>query len=226
MSCMNGGRITDMKVKGRKNPRITVYLDGQPWAELDAETVARVNLKRDQELNAEECQAIGAQDEAIRARKAAAGYQARQARTRREMRLYLERRGFTAAASEAAIGSLTESGTLDDRRAAQEIIQKKRRTQKSGPRRIEADLRAKGIEADAASRLVREALEEVDLASECLEAARRHAGRFRPLSDAQNRHKLSALLMRRGYDGEHIQQAIGRVCHDQQITAEEEPESI
>src|SRR5690606_15562794 len=68
--------ITDFKVVGRRAPKVTVFLDGEEWATLEAETVVREGLRRDDRLDEARREAILAADAAIRARRAAAGHAA------------------------------------------------------------------------------------------------------------------------------------------------------
>lgn len=200
-------KITGFKVEGRRKIRITVLLDDEPWEELDAETVVRESLQSGQLLDEERRRAILLTDETIRARRAAAGFTARAPKSRRELEHYLAQRGFSAAASEQALTYLDESGIIDDAQTAGKVARTQRR-RKYGPRRILAELQARGIDSSVARRNVEQATEGVDLEAECSELALKVLERYRPLSDPRNRRRLSQYLLRRGYDGEMVHKAV------------------
>ena len=192
-------RITGFKSRGRRNKRIEVFLDGKIWATLDPETVVRENLRDGQTLSPQRQAEVLAADEAIAARKAAAGSTARSPKTRREIKRNLAQRGFSPQSVERAIEALIETGTLDDARAAARHVRNRRRGGDMGPRRIRTELVGRGIDPSEAERLVHEATEGMDLIAECLALARRGRGRYEPLSDPRQRQKLIGYLTRRGY---------------------------
>ena len=206
--------ITGFKSQGRRNKRIEVFLDGESWAVLDPETVVRENLRDGEALPPQRQVEVLATDEAIAARKAAAGSMARSPKTRREIRRRLAERGFSSRAVERAIETLCETGTLDDTRTAERHVRGRRRGGDMGPRRIRTELVGRGIDPGEAERLVREATEGVDLVAECLALARRARGRYEPLSEPKQRQKLIGYLTRRGYEGETIQRAMGCLLNE------------
>jgi regulatory protein len=215
--------ITGFKALGRRKQRILVLLDGQPWQEFDAETVVRQGLRAGMTLDADARERLLAADRVVHARKAAAALCARGPRTRLELDRYLRRRGFPDDAVEAALLALTASGTFDEARAVDAVIRRRRRAG-SGPRKIEAELLARGVAPDqAASRLGR-ALADADLQAECDALARRAAVRHQPLADPAKRRKLVQYLLRRGYASEMARSALDRLCRRADIEDDTTPE--
>src|SRR4051812_40225992 len=94
--------ITGFEAVGRRGARIKIFINDIEWTELDAETIVRERLARGEEVNAQRCAAILHTDECIRARKAAAGYNARQPRSRREVERYLRDKYFSGVAIDTA----------------------------------------------------------------------------------------------------------------------------
>jgi regulatory protein len=203
--------ITDLKFLGRGKQRVLVHLDGAPWNELDAETFVRQKLERGMELDAAAQARVLAADRAVRARKCAASSCARGPRTRVELENLLRRRGFDGPAIEDALAVLTDSGTLDETRATDAVIRRRRRSG-HGPARIRAELTARGIDPKQAAGRLDRALESVDLQAECDALAARAAARHRPLDDPANRRKLTQYLLRRGYASEMAQTAVRRLA--------------
>lgn len=218
-------KITDFEVKGKRKQEIVVLLDGEPWWTFDPETVVKCSLKRGMALS-EEAQArlIGA-DQALRARRAGAGYCARGGRTRRELQRYLKEKKYPAAAVESAIEALLASGTLDEMRTTIGAIRKRRKAGQ-GPRRIEAELIARGIAPKEAKGRLADALEGVDLQQECEAAARKAGGRYKPLSDAAQRLKLTQFLLRRGYEGDMVTRVVAVLRKERGVRGREIQEEI
>jgi regulatory protein len=204
--------ITSFEVLGKRGARIRVFLAGQPWAELDAETVVRERLGRGQPVDAARERAILATDELVRARKAAAGNMARKPKTRRELERYLHEKKFSAPAIEAALEQLTRSGTVDDQRVAERHVRQRRRKGDTGPRRLVAELRARGLDEATIRQQTATALEGVDLQTECNALAAKAAPKYAPLADPKQRQKLANYLLRRGYDGELVRAALAQLA--------------
>lgn len=200
--------ITRLKAQGRKNPRVEVYLDDELWETLDAETVLREGLGKGQGLDEARQAAVMLTDATVRARKAAAGHAAHSPKTRNQLERFLRQKRFPEAAMTRALEMLSESGTVDDDKAATRLVRTRRRKADMGPRRLEAELTSRGVEPALARRKVAAAVESVDLAAECLTLAMKVAGRYQPLSEAANRRRLGQYLLRRGYDGEHVRRAL------------------
>lgn len=210
-------QLTDFKKEGKKIIKIVVFLDGEPWATLDPETVVRERLKKGETLDAARQAAVLLTDETIRARKAAAGHSARTPKTRLELEHYLRGRKFSEPAIEAALATLAESGTVDDERAADKIVHLRRRKRDIGPRRLEAELQARGIRHKAAERHVSEAMAGVDQQAECLELARKFVRRYEPLEDPAQRNKLAQALLRRGYESDVVWNTMARLAAERNI---------
>ncbi|HOE94950.1 MAG TPA: RecX family transcriptional regulator [Candidatus Sumerlaeota bacterium] len=213
--------ITEFKALGKRRQRIMVYLDGAPWAELDPETVVRERLSRGQNLDEAARAALLRADEQIRARKAAAGHAAGGRKTRHELEQYLRERRFSPRAIAGALQALAESETIDDEQVAGRHIRRRRRGRDLGPRRLEAELVARGIEPRQAESLVDKTFSEVDVRRECRELAARAAARYQPLTEPKQRRRLAAWLLRRGYGQEDVESALEWLRTEVQETGRE-----
>ena len=214
-------RITGFKKEGRRALKIVVFLNAEPWQTLDPETVVRERLHTGDALGAaRQCEVL-ATDEAIRARKAAAGFAARTPKTRRELEQYLRAKRFSARAIQSTLETLSASGTVDDERVAGQIVHSRRRRRDVGPKRLEAELISRGVTPRTAGERIDQALEGMDLAAECLELARRYLRRYEPLDQPAQRKKLANFLLRRGYEAAQVWPAIRQICAERQISADE-----
>ncbi len=77
-----------------------------------------------------------------------------------------------------------------------------------GPRRIREDLRAQGFTTEASEEAM-EALSEVDFAEICADVIRKKYWELP--EDRADRRKMTAALMRLGYDNDHIREAMRQV---------------
>lgn len=207
------GRITRITPADRRGRWIELEMDGRPWATLDAETVLRAALTRDRVLDEKQRARLLETDEAIRARKAAAGFNARTPKTRREIEQYLAAKGFSEQAAQAALRELSESGTLNEARVVTREIGAGRR-KRQGPAAVQAKLRRRGVDPDEADRRVKEVFAQIDVAAECLELARKAAHKYQPIGDPRQQQKLTQYLRRRGYDGETVREAIEQILEE------------
>lgn len=135
-------------------------------------------------------------DTARQAYAKALGLLSRREHSQRELRRKLDRKGFAADESAAALEDLQRQSFQSDQRFAQMLV-RSRVAQGQGPRRILAELRTHGIDDDDA----REALEQEG--TDWLALARRiHARRYGQSAgrDPQESRRSAAFLLRRGFD--------------------------
>jgi regulatory protein len=145
------------------------------------------------------------------AREAALALLERTRRTRSDLARRLREKGYVAGVIEQVIERLGSVGLIDDTEYAHAFLAERWGRRAAGWRRLEQDLRRRGIdgEAIAAARARFEAergrADEVALARRVVaQSARRLAA----LDPRVRRQRLYALLARRGFDGEVIEQAM------------------
>jgi regulatory protein len=126
----------------------------------------------------------------------ALGLLVRREHSQRELQTRLERDGYSAEESSAAMETLQSGGQLSNARFA-EMLARTRSSNGYGPLRITAELRTHAI-TDAEIRAVLDALE-VDWHDLAQRQLRRHFGQ-RGAVDAKARARQAAFLLRRGFD--------------------------
>ncbi len=131
-------------------------------------------------------------------------------RSARRLASGLMAKGASREAAEAAAAYLVGKGYIreDDtaRRFAEQDLRKG-----WGPRRIREDLRARGFTPEAVDEAM-ETLEEVDFCSVCATVIRKKYGELP--ADYGDRRKMTAALMRLGYDSDHIREASRQVAEE------------
>ena len=174
-----------------------IWVDGEFWAEIDAEVAHERGLREGVALGLEELDEARAAGERALALNRALHFLGYRARSRREVRDRLRRSGYGEEIVEGVVGRLEELGYLDDEAFARTATREKAR--RYGPRRISADLRRSGVDAELAQNVVDE---EFAGRSELEEARSAAARRYnRGGSDAEAR-RVYGFLVRRGYSSD------------------------
>jgi regulatory protein len=147
----------------------------------------------------------------VACREAALGLLERTRRTRSDLSRRLDERGFDPTAIEAVLDRLSELKLVDDVEYARAFLAGRWGRRAAGWRRLEQDLRARGVASEDIARgralLVEQtgAVDEVTAARKVVEQAAR---RYQSLDPRLRRQRLYALLTRRGFDSDVIAEAL------------------
>jgi SOS response regulatory protein OraA/RecX len=195
------GPITALREVARRAGRYAIQLGDATIAPLSVETIADLKLKVGVVLDAPTLARV------LDARAATACYDhaidalARRARATGELERWLAQREHPRAAIAVAVDKLTTLGLLDDARFARGFVGT-RGGGRLGPRRIERELRQKGVPSAVVTEVMREFREATaDSGAGALEAAaERRLRSLRSLEPPVARRRLLAWLLRRGFD--------------------------
>jgi regulatory protein len=177
--------------------RARIWVDGEFWAEIDADVAAERGLREGVALGVEQLEEVRVAGERALAMNRALHFLGYRARSRREVRERLRRYGYGEETVEGVVGRLEELGYLDDEEFARAAAREKAR--RYGPRRVLGELRRSGVDAELAQGVVDD---EFAQRSELEEARSLAARRYnRGGSDAEAR-RVYGFLMRRGYSAD------------------------
>ncbi len=177
--------------------RARIFVDGEFFAEIDAEFAAGRGLREGVALSREELREVRATGERALAMSRALSFLAYRARSEKEVRDRLRRYGYGGETVDGVVERLRELGYLDDEEFARELARQK--AQRYGPRRVSLELRRAGVEAGMAESLTGEQFERRSELEEARSAAARRYNKGG--SDAEAR-RVYGFLMRRGYSAE------------------------
>jgi regulatory protein len=144
-------------------------------------------------------------------REAALRLLERQRRTRSDLERRLRDKGYADATAAGVLDRLAAVGLVDDVEYARAFMAGRRARRSAGARRIEQELRARGVGVEdiaaAVARLDAEqgGMDEPAAARRVIAQADR---RLRGLEPRVRRQRLYALLARRGFDGDVIRRAL------------------
>ncbi len=135
----------------------------------------------------------------------------RMRRTRSDLTKRLRDKGYVAPVVDEILDRLTAVGLVDDIEYARAFLRGRWGRRAAGWRRLEQDLRGRGIAADDIDR-ARAALEQefgdVDETASARRVIEQAARRYAKLDPRIRRQRLYALLQRRGFDGDVIRKAL------------------
>ena len=147
------------------------------------------------------------------AREAALKLLERIRRTRADLARRLRDRGFSAATIDQALDRLAGVGLVDDVEYASAFLRGRLGRRPAGRRRLEYELRARGLEPSDIAQAFERIAEDEPLGGGEVEGARRVVAlaehRYRALEPRVRRQRLYALLARRGFDRDTIEAALG-----------------
>lgn len=191
--------ITEIKPQAKNKGRVSVYADGEFLCGLEKLTVLECRLHVGDEVDPERLREAVAGSEATAAFEKAASYLGARPRTEKEIHTYLSGKGYSPETVERVIGRLFEYRYLDDAEYCRIYIDTYRH--KSGARKLEAELRAKGVARETVDSAL-EALE--DQTEEVAHIAERYLRTHKP-----DKRKLTAYLLGKGFDYDTIKSALG-----------------
>lgn len=135
-------------------------------------------------------------------------------RSAAELRQRLIRRGFDPRVAADVLEWCRRLDYVNDERFVEEWIRSRLTTRPSGRRRLEQELRQKGVDLELARRKLDQLLSDQEEQTHCQEVARKLLPRYQSLPADVRRRRLGALLLRRGFAPEAVQDALGQVDTD------------
>jgi len=205
------GKITSLRFQKRTPDRVNVYLDGGFAFGLPAIEAAR--LRVGQELSDADIERLQALDAIQKAYDRAVRFLSPRPRSEAEVRRRLAKAGIDATVIDAVVARLTGQGYLDDAEFARFWVENRQRFRPKGGRALRQELRQKGLAAP----VIEAAIADVDPMAAAYAAAQVKASRLAHLiqdDPAAFRRKLSAFLMRRGFNYEIVAEVVTRLVEE------------
>ena len=187
------GTITRLEVQKKNKERVNVYLD-EEYAFGVGMTLA-LGLSRGEWLSDEAIARLQAEDEQGRAYNRGVRFLAHRPRSVAEMRQYLEKKEFSAAAIDFAVEKLRDRGYLDDEAFARFWVDNRMRFRPRGVYGLRYELRQKGIDDE----VIDGALAGIDEEAAAWRAVQPKLAAWRKLERRQFENKMAGFLTRRGF---------------------------
>ena len=135
----------------------------------------------------------------------------RRAYSRRGIADKLRGKGYSNETIAATCDRLEAIGVLDDERYARQLIDETRRSKPAGSRLLKQKLYQRGISSAIIDKLLAEQTHDQNDQDELLDFARRKAESMRDLDRDKATRRLTALLIRRGFNPGTVYEVVRRV---------------
>ena len=139
-------KITSITAQEKRKERVNLFVDGEFFAGISLETALKLRLKAGDDTDAERLKEILTEEERSVALKKASDYALKTLKTKRQVRDYLIKKGFSEETVWYCVDKLKEYGYIDDAEYSKRFIESTSKTQ--GKRLIEYKLMSKGVKKE------------------------------------------------------------------------------
>ena len=199
--------VTDLKIQKNNDQRCSLFIDGEFYCGITAETAVYFHIKKGMELSQEELDLILKRDGYSSALEVALSYASRTAN--KSKRDFADRLSdYPPEVVDNVLTRLEELGYINDELLAMDIV-KRSLSKNEGPLLIRQRLASRRVDRLKAQ----EAMDSVDYddfisaAKKCGEEAMRKYG----IEDAKGRARVYAAMQRRGFTYDMITEALGEI---------------
>ena len=136
-------KITEISIQSKNKNRCNLFVDGVFFAGVSLQTVMENRLKKDQEVEEEQLKNLLIESEKHDALTKAVSYVAKSLKTKRQVREYLQRKGYEEDIVWYCVDKLKEYGYIDDKEYSRRYIESTSNSQ--GKNLVAYKLMAKGV---------------------------------------------------------------------------------
>ena len=196
-------RITKIENQKKHPDRKNIYVDGQFFLGVSAETLMRSALRTDDEVGREQLDILQRTEELLSAKNAALRYLSTRPRTEREVRDKLREKEYGEEEIARAIDDLKRSGLLNDEEFSRMYIRDALASRPAGKLLLKKKLLLLGVDKATVDHALHEAFQQVNQEDAAMKAAtqfmkKTHSTRKNE-SALKLRNRLTSFLVRRGY---------------------------
>ena len=195
-------KITQISAQQKNKDRCNIFIDGEYSFSVSTETVYKFYLKTGKELSEEEITAIKEDGERTSALNRATEYLSKAYKTRKQVKDYLLKKGYSDDAVYYAVSRLTETGYINDSEYARRYFETASKNQ--GKKLSAYKLMAKGVRKD----VIDEAYEKAAVPSKENAAAVAEKYMRNKETNKENLAKTYRYLIGRGFSYDEASEAI------------------
>lgn len=195
-------KITQISAQQKNKDRCNIFIDGEYSFSVSTETVYKFYLKTGKELSEEEITAIKEDGERTSALNLATEYLSKAYKTRKQVKDYLLKKGYSDDAVYYAVSRLTETGYINDSEYARRYFETASKNQ--GKKLSAYKLMAKGVRKD----VIDEAYEKAAVPSKENAAAVAEKYMRNKEINKENLAKTYRYLIGRGFSYDEASEAI------------------
>lgn len=139
-------KITAITAQEKRKERVNIFVDGEFFAGAPLETVMKLRLRAGNEIDDERLKELLLQAERADAFTKAADYALKTFKTKRQVKDYIVKKGYSEETAWHAVDKLIEYGYIDDEEYSKRFIESTCKTH--GKRLIEYKLMMKGVKKE------------------------------------------------------------------------------
>ncbi|MDQ6888238.1 MAG: recombination regulator RecX [Gemmatimonadota bacterium] len=205
--------ITDLTPDARRAGRVDVAVDGRTIATLTLDAAERLDLHRGRDLSEAELLALTEEATALGTYDRAQNMLASRARSARDLKRQLVRKGEPERFVDRAIERLITLGFLDDAEYARQFARIKSIGSGFSVRRLHSELARRGVARDVADAAIKDVTsdESLDESAALERIARKQLHLLRSADESTRRRRLYSFLARRGYSSDDIRKVMTRL---------------
>ena len=194
-------KITKISPAIKTEGRYNIYVDDKYSCSLDEVQLASLNLKKNDEIDAEQLDQLKNESDFGKNYVRALDLVSRRPRSQREIRDYAFRKQWTKSNTERVIERLLERGYLDDAKFAEIFARSRANLRNYSTKRMKLELRKKGIASDIVDQVLTDS-ENFDENAALKNLIAKKRNRY------DNEQKLIAYLARQGFSYDKIKSAL------------------
>jgi regulatory protein len=210
--------ITKVERQKKHPSRVSIYIDDQFSIGIHKEVLLRSGLRVGDQIPESTIDELKKDEESHKARDAAMRLLSHRARSERELRDRLRQKGLSPEGIKKILGSLTQSGLVNDLEFARSFVHDKLLKKPVGRSMLKLRLQEKGISKEVIEQVLSEVYEKVKEDEYAVQLARSRYEHFRSafegLEPMKRKKKLSDYLAHRGFEWEAVSKAVKEVLGD------------
>ena len=135
--------ITEIKIQEKNKKRCNLFIDGEFFSSISLETTLKNNLKKGQEVDQKELSILIEESNRVEALSKAVDYVSKALKTKRQVKDYLIKKGYTEEIAWYCVDKLKEYDYINDEKYSERFIESTSKTQ--GRKLVEYKLMMKGV---------------------------------------------------------------------------------
>ena len=206
------GKISAIENQKRHAGRKSIFVDGEFIAGVDDSVVLQLGLAVGQKFESGRLEEILEAENIAKAKQSVLRLLAYRDRTESEIKKRLALNGYTENIIKEVAEYFIGLGFLDDKKFSNDWVKARTASKPMGKNRLVAELRAKGVEAEAAV----EAVSNLDFEAEYELAYNLTAKKIEKTGrkDISYKNSLTSFLARRGFSWDVINRVLKDLCAD------------
>ena len=199
--------ITKLEIQKNNKNRVNVFLDGDFYCGLSLETVMKNSLKVGSNVDKENIDYLKNETETEIALNKAVGYISKYAKTKKQIKDYLFKKGFDEFVVDFVISKMEEYNFVNDEQYANAFVKSK--TKNNGKKKILMQLKQNGINEQVANLSVENfSKDDENIFSICEKYLKN-----KPI-DIKTKQKTYRFLISKGYETEDVLKCLNKFFKD------------